>query len=378
MLQLRSHLSGDGDVDLEQDLGADRVAPFGEAALPERRGTPASAWCHTPQKRVALLPVTPATARCHNLAYIGNCLFEGPASAGPHRGFRSLNADRRDPRHFPKEERMRCARRIAALVAFGFAAAAAAGGQVQVVAPFTLAQEACEPFPTGRPAAMSSLATVSADSWVERLEGEAALAHFYNLLSRRPGAFEGARRSLSRRGLAPTERVFVERTVRLARSESGNQILPAQNHSEENGDGEIVFWSWSDGNDNTWEGSIYYEVYATGVAATWEGQIDLSTEEYPWIWYERTWQRVGGPQQAHLSEPPRAGEAVLAAVNRSSGYPMGVVPAGGLEWARCWRKCVIAGCVTSAIGCIASNGGWPLCWASWCAGSEVGCAIICS
>ncbi|MGH2627716.1 MAG: hypothetical protein ACRDHY_13820 [Anaerolineales bacterium] len=266
---------------------------------------------------------------------------------------------------------MRYLRLVVALV-FGLAAPTGARAQVHAGGPVT--PPWCKPLAAG-PAGVQ-LVRVGAELWVERLEGEAALGHLYNLLSRRPQAFEAARRSLEERGLSATQRVFVERTVRLARGPSGTQVVPAQTHSEQNGEGEIVFWSWSDGNDNTWEGTIYYEVYDTGTAATWDGQIDVSIKEYPWIWYERTWFRDPGPQQAHLSEPPRMGQVALAGLDRLP--PMGVVPAGALDWARCWRKCVIAGCTGSAFGCLASNGGWPGCWAAWCVGSEVTCAIACS
>ncbi|MGD2113917.1 MAG: hypothetical protein PVG07_02620 [Acidobacteriota bacterium] len=233
-------------------------------------------------------------------------------------------------------------------------------------------------------------------SFVEKLKGEAALTHLYNLFSRRPEAFKGVRKSLRARGLEPTEHVYVERTVRLAsnRNESsGSRAVPTQDYSEENSDGEIVFWSWDDGNDATWEGSIYVEVYSSGDASTWEGQIDASDETHEWNYYEKTWSGGGDgpggePLPATNEAPPWPSRRSHHGVTLASRSPNGshtaygsngsmYTPVGWSSWAHCWRACVVGGCAAVAIQCIRSGPLWPACFGIGCIGAEVGCAITC-
>lgn len=222
-------------------------------------------------------------------------------------------------------------------------------------------------------------------AFVERLTGEAALAHLYNSMSRRPEAFAGARRALGARGFGATSTVYVERTIRLAKGPLGGggaTILPAQTHSEQNSDGEIVFWSWDDGQNATWEGAIYIEAYASGVAATWEGQIDASTAQHPWVYYRKTWEGGGGsPHPTRLDHlPPLPGifpAATSAMPRRSRPQGAEVLPASFGTWAICWRSCVVTGCGTAAVGCIASGPLWPKCFALWCLGAEAACGLGC-
>jgi len=134
-------------------------------------------------------------------------------------------------------------------------------------------------------------ARLGEDAMVEKMKGEAALTHLYNLFSRRPQALRAARKSLMDKGFEPTENVYVERTVRFLSDPSGHgeiEATPVQSYSEQSSEGEIIFWSWDDGNDATWEGIIYVEVYATNEASTWEGQLDASDSNLPWIYYTNT------------------------------------------------------------------------------------------
>jgi hypothetical protein len=212
---------------------------------------------------------------------------------------------------------------------------------------------------------------------LQDMTGEAALDHFYNVLSRKPKAFSAARKALAGRGFAPTNTVFVERTVRLLSPASTSETSP---------DGEIVFWSWDDGDNGTWEGAIYVEVYADGAASTWEGQLDTSTQDYPWIEVHKTWEGGagggGGPLPVSFNgRPPLPGS--LAGVAPAVQLPIPFAGAGAYtpvsfyQWARCWRGCVVTGCGAAAVGCLFSDGGWPGCWAGWCLGSEASCAVGC-
>ena len=225
--------------------------------------------------------------------------------------------------------------------------------------------------------------------FAERLSGAAALAHLRNLMSRHPSAMTASRANLTGRGFAPTDVVYVERTIRLASDGSeqyGSSFSLAQDSGESNSDGEILFWSWDDGDDATWEGTIYMEMYSNGAASTWDGQINASNSQHDWVFYQKTWTSgSGGPRPVDFRTPgeapplpgrvPQVGYAVL-----SSGADHGSSPnvtVSWMGWAVCWRSCVVTGCGTAAVGCIRVGPGWPGCFAAWCIGAEIFCGVGC-
>lgn len=230
------------------------------------------------------------------------------------------------------------------------------------------------------------LVKLGGDVWVERLTGVAALAHLNNLRSRRPKAFANSGKTLRQRGFTPTDHVYVERTLRLASSDT-SATAPgfglAQTYSEQNASGEIVITSWTDGDDNTWEGQIYVEVYSDNDASTWEGQIDASDSNHDWVYYTKTWESPDGPLQQEVSNPfgeAPMGKAVPAVISPETerlreGYRL--ARQSWLEWAYCWRQSVVAWCSAGAVGCVATNGGWAGCWGATCSGVLVGSAIGC-
>lgn len=226
---------------------------------------------------------------------------------------------------------------------------------------------------------------------VEQLTGAAALAHLKNLIARHPKAFAASRANMAARGFIPTNTVFVERTFlpvssRSSRKQSIYSLV--QTSSEQNSDGEIVFWSY-DGPGDTWQGTIYMNVYADAAASTWDGQIDTGTQDYPWNWVTQTWGNDGVPleqQQASAPRPPgpplpgmfsRAAAIQLAAYRpgHSNIYPVRI---NWYAWADCWRAGVIAGCTTAAAGCIRVRAGFPACFGLWCLGAQIGTGISCA
>lgn len=219
--------------------------------------------------------------------------------------------------------------------------------------------------------------------WVEKLRGDAALAHLYNLRARRPHALTAATSKLTARGFSPTATVYVERLIGLAQSPGEgpeSSLRLAQSYSEQSSSGEIVFWSWDDGQPNTWEGSIYIEIYSNGAASSWEGQIYSGSTDHPWVYYQKTWEQPPHtPLPTRWDAPPLPGGIVPAAMRSPFDGPPGeimLVP-GFAGWARCWRKCVIAWCAGAAVGCLGTTVGWPLCWGATCTGVELACGIQC-
>lgn len=203
---------------------------------------------------------------------------------------------------------------------------------------------------------------------LQQLKGDAALAHLANLMSRRPNALGAARADLVQRGFRETDEVYVERILRLSVADSfgPGAIVPAQDYWEQNAQGEIVFWSFDDGDDSTWEGTIYFEEYSTGIASQTNGQIDASNQQHEWVFHNLVWSsgRPGGP-------PPYRPSAFM---------PATVILAGGggwSAWANCWRQNVVGGCGAAAVGCISVGPGWPACFGSTCVGVELGFGLAC-
>jgi len=122
---------------------------------------------------------------------------------------------------------------------------------------------------------------------VEVLRGDKALAHLNNLKARRSSAFALAVKLMEERGFKPTNIVTVVRSTRLVRQPTSG-VRPEMHRvqtSVSNDSGEVVFWSWDDGNSATWEGVVYFEDYTTGANFTGNAQIDISqgdTESIVW------------------------------------------------------------------------------------------------
>jgi hypothetical protein len=248
---------------------------------------------------------------------------------------------------------------------------------------FTNGPPACVLPASGLPSGDIERVKIADNLWVEKLRGDVALAHLYNLRARRPDALTAAASKLAARGFSPTETVYVERLIGLAQSPEqgpGSSLRLAQNYSEQNSSGEIVFWSWDDGQPNTWEGSIYIEIYSNGAASSWEGQIYSGTSDHPWVYYYKTWEQQPHPPLPTLWDaPPLPGGIVTAAMKSPFHGPPGeimLVPSFS-GWARCWRKCVVAWCSAAALGCLGATVTWPACWGATCTGAELGCGLQC-
>lgn len=234
---------------------------------------------------------------------------------------------------------------------------------------------------------------------VEQITGDAAFAHLQNVMSRQADAFTEARRAGQARGWQETRTAYVERTITLITDQGikpGDVIttLPAS-YSESNAQGEIILWSSDAGTNSVWSGTIYIETYANGAASTWQGEINVATTQYPWIWYQLTWQNQLPKQTMHDGPPPMPGQFLhavftdnAAAGARAPGYryltydaaaEMGEYrPADAIGWAKCWRGAVVAGCTAAAIGCIESGPAWPACFGAWCVGVIVGSGVGCA
>lgn len=229
--------------------------------------------------------------------------------------------------------------------------------------------------------------------YLEELSGESARRHLEQLMSRRPNAF--ANISLAAKGYIPTEHVVVQRISRIPTQLGASQwnSFFTQTYEEYDAEGEIMFWSWDNGDDNTWEGVIWFEHYASGLAGTNEAQFDVSNEEHPMMWLDNTWESSGGGGDGdgdhELVEMvrwsgPRCGTGVpgVRFASLGTGSVTGTYAlAAGFDWGS-WGRCTgawtVAGCSGAAVACIAAGPKWAPCFGFGCAGAFVAAAVGCA
>ncbi|HVF60926.1 MAG TPA: hypothetical protein VNJ70_14050 [Thermoanaerobaculia bacterium] len=89
---------------------------------------------------------------------------------------------------------------------------------------------------SGLPSGDIERVKIADNLWVEKLRGDVALAHLYNLRARRPDALTAATSKLTARGFSPTATVYVERLIGLAQSPGEgpeSSLRLAQSYSEQ-------------------------------------------------------------------------------------------------------------------------------------------------
>lgn len=223
---------------------------------------------------------------------------------------------------------------------------------------------------------------------IERLAGEAAHAYLRNLKARRSEGFRRAQAKLEARGFVQTDQVAVFRSVSLV---GGRQVSRDDVTFVEDvfttGDGELVFWSWDDGDDTTWEGSIFMASYSPEADLLANAQLDISTSlnDEP-IWEETISYNPprGGPFNQEASgdgldtAPTRVACASDDIVAGLAGPTLDrdLVFVGSFAgMVKSWAACSLAGCAGAAVACALSGPGWAGCFNAWCMGSTVGCAV---
>ena len=58
------------------------------------------------------------------------------------------------------------------------------------------------------------------------------------------------------------------------------RVRPIQNGSVSQDGIEVVWYSWDDGDNSTWEGETWAQNYNTGEGVTWDGQIPLNSDHF--------------------------------------------------------------------------------------------------
>ncbi len=229
---------------------------------------------------------------------------------------------------------------------------------------------------------------------IERFRGQAARTHLLNLMARYPAQFAQAHAAMSDRGAKPTEEVFVLRSLALAdpaAEASSTMGFVPQSVVIGDASGEMVFWSWDDGDPNTWEGQIYVAHYAEQYEGIYDVQFFVGSASFSLSWASLVWQNHepwhqfpdavvdGGdslgdvPELAMtpslLSSARQSQEGIMPFSGGPGGPPQDPRSRAQVYW-ECWINGVRDGCAYSVAACIigAALGGvgFPVCVAAEC------------
>lgn len=232
---------------------------------------------------------------------------------------------------------------------------------------------------------------------VEKLTGQRAVDHFRRLRAERPERFARAGQALARRGYQPTRDVIAYRTLSLAGAYAPSDLpegfrpqpglrLAADSFSES--EGEIIFWSWDDGNDATWEGMAYVERYSDGAYVNYDAQADISTDD-SWhsVWSEETSSGGGGwdggddCRECIYPTSNSTGGTIVPAVtgNPSAALGHGMLDLRLAQASSRWDGylgCALSRCVGCGVACKWTGVAWGKCTGGCCAGMGfVACAV---
>lgn len=240
------------------------------------------------------------------------------------------------------------------------------------------------------------------------ITGPAVAARAITLRAKNKGV-DRAMGDLERKGLRPAFyqgiSILEVRNAATSRHRT-NRFLKASFQSETFSDDgyEMTFFSYDDGNPNTWEGVIY-EHDPDGHEYEYTASIDISGQQENWNRIEETYYPWDGSEPVSSNDPAyyngryypndpmtrrtakidstNGGSAYLVKTSFTAtpqwccrppgGYP---IPPHWRDRSQRWLRCAAGGCTASAIGCIASGPGWAACFGWWCGGAGAGCIIL--
>lgn len=233
------------------------------------------------------------------------------------------------------------------------------------------------------------LMQVSQSLVIEKLTGQRAVDHFRRLREEKPQRFVGSGEALARRGYKPTREVIVYRTLNIA-----GQLAPADREhlglkmpsplfasdAYASSEGEIIFWSWDDGSDATWEGQTYVERYSDGAYANYDGQSSIASEDWYGVWTEQTSSGGGGGDgdcaECVIQPTSNGGPAafVPAVIGGSASPGSGRLDLRQASYLSMWDGylgCVVSRCAGCGVACAITGPGWPKCAGGCCVGMGI-------
>lgn len=215
---------------------------------------------------------------------------------------------------------------------------------------------------------------------VETAAPQAARARLEQLKVQNPDAFSRAGIALAQHGCKATETIVVRHVSRRP----AKKVQPTESYTD--GDTEIVFWSWDDGDNATWEGEIYVINHSSGAEMLLDGQFDTTTQSLPVSWESTVYRR--GPMTAPAEGSPTTSlpredsvqvaglgnQGILAAVHAMRSNSIELVQTGPRRRLQHWAECAGGGCWSGLLACRFTGPAWVDCAAGTCMAVMVACA----
>jgi len=215
---------------------------------------------------------------------------------------------------------------------------------------------------------------------VETLSGERGLEYLESLKRAHPERFSKAGASLAQAGYRPTSIVVALRLTHFSPVSAVRGLGPAgalPTTTVATSAGEVIFHSWDDGDDGTWEGSVYVERYSDGAWVLYDVQYDIETADYFEVWSEGMGGGGGGPGgdpiEARYRSDRSSGILVASLRIPDLGF---ILPTFPYYYGHDpFLTCLTAGAAGCAAGCTFTGPGWGPCFGACATGVVVACAI---
>lgn len=219
------------------------------------------------------------------------------------------------------------------------------------------------------------------NSEIETLTGPAAVAHLRNLQRKRAKAFDKAAQIMRERSFKPTDFVYVQRSV------AADSSLRVSDSSISSPEGELVLWSWDDGDPYTWEGTVFMAAYGDHYAESLSNaQLDIASEAT----FDTTWEVLvdwygdyRGPRDLDpvARRSTRRGDGGIQLISlRSSEYELlqsqpPQQPKPPMNPVKKWAICAGGACAGAAATCWITGPLFGACFNARCTGGSLACAV---
>ena len=159
-------------------------------------------------------------------------------------------------------------------------------------------------------------------------------------------------------------------TIVAARKSGHMAKISKQDTTIIDGDYELTFISYDDGNNATWEGVIYFKRPEGEVI--YDAQFDI-TNAAPVVLHQQRYGGIDGTTKL-IEVAKNMGSLQLLPISYNSGQPFSAATFQGSALQE-WAQCAAAGCWAGALGCRLAGPYWAHCAAAACLAVMFGCAL---
>lgn len=215
----------------------------------------------------------------------------------------------------------------------------------------------------------TTVAKRSRDLKVETRRGE-AVKFRANQLKRKNKALATAMNDLQSRGLQPDFESGVS-VVGVDKSRPIKKIVAQDETTIIDGDYELTFFPYNNGNNATWEGIIYYR-NAVG-EAVFSALLDISGYSSVSVIREHCYMSTTGTQLRDVGKGNSPASPRMTSVSYSKNHSTNAAPQ--LISIRAFVNCAVTGCMQILSSCRGLGPYWTHCFIAGCSAVVMECAI---